>query len=203
MRRTDQIWIFGGLLAIILVVTGSWFLAISPKFTEADEVQSEADGASLQLIKLNKEVAGLIALEKQKNAYLAKLQASQTALPTAYNYIPAFVRQLQDSGSATNVDITGITVGTKAASPTVTSAIELPITLVAEGSVTQLSDFFVRLQNVQSRAVLVKSVALTEKADDSSDSASASPGGATANLTLSAFCLESKKKAAGQNCVLP
>ena len=42
MRRIDQIWLAAGLAFIVLLVAGGWFLFISPKFGEADDVNAEA-----------------------------------------------------------------------------------------------------------------------------------------------------------------
>jgi len=182
LRRSDRMWLIGGFLAAALLVTAGWFVLISPKFAQADEVRSQAEGASLQLIKLNKEVAALAALEKKKAAYVTQLRAKQAALPTSYD-VPAFVRQLQDSGNALNVDISGITVGGPAKSGTVTDVVELPITLAAEGSPANLSTFLTKLQTGQPRAVLINSVNLNL------DVAATDQAGTTASIALSAFCL--------------
>ena len=56
-RRANQIWLGGGILAIVAMIAASWFLVISPKFAEGDEVQAQAETTRLQLIKLRKEVA--------------------------------------------------------------------------------------------------------------------------------------------------
>nr|WP_296070438.1 type 4a pilus biogenesis protein PilO [uncultured Actinoplanes sp.] len=180
MRRTDGMWLIGGFLAAVLLVAAGWFLLISPKFAQADDVRTEADGASLQLMKLNKEVATLAALEKKKSTYVAQLRAKQAALPTSYD-VPAFVRQLQDSGTALNVDISGITVGSPAKSGTVSDVVELPITLAAQGTPANLSRFLTKLQTGQPRAVLISSVNLNIPSTDQAST--------TASIALSAFCL--------------
>jgi len=188
MRRTDGMWLIGGLLAAVLLVTAGWFLLISPKFAQADDVRTQADGASLQLMKLNKEVATLAALEKKKGTYVAQLRAKQAALPTSYD-VPAFVRQLQDSGNALNVDISGITVGSPAKSGTVSDVVELPITLAAQGSPANLSRFLTKLQTGQPRAILISSVNLNIQSTDQAAT--------TASIALSAFCLHTT----GGTCV--
>jgi Tfp pilus assembly protein PilO len=195
IRRIDQVWLVGGFLAIALVVTGSWFLLISPKFAEADEVQASADGSGLQLIKLNKEVAALNEQEKQKPTLLRQLHAKQIALPNTYN-MPAFVRQLQDIGNEVDVDVSGLTFGTPARAMTVPDAVDLPITLVAKGSPANLSEFLTRLQTGQPRAVLVHAVGLTIAKPGSADPTSA-------NISLSAFCLQTgsaEEKASPEAC---
>ncbi|NMO50883.1 type 4a pilus biogenesis protein PilO [Actinoplanes sp. TBRC 11911] len=176
MRRTDQVWLAGGLVLILALIAGGWFLFISPKFGEADDVDAEADTAQSQLIKLNKENAALDQEEKKKATYVAQLKVKQTALPTRYD-MPAFVRQLQDTGTKWDVNITQLGVGSPVSSVSVPSAVELPITLTADGDAADLTKFLTALQS-GSRAVLVKSVAIT------SDTTSTQ-----ASILISAFCV--------------
>jgi Tfp pilus assembly protein PilO len=173
MRRIDQVWLGAGLALIVLVVAGGWFLLISPKFGETDDVNAETQSAEIQLTKLNKEVAGLVELEKQRDTYLAQLREKQTALPTTYG-MPAFLRQLQATGNALHVDVSQVSVAAPIKSTTVKTAVEVGITLVASGTPANIGRFLTALQN-GSRAVLVKSV---------------EPGEADEGITLSisAFC---------------
>lgn len=175
IRRTDQVWLAGGLVLILALIAGGWFLFVSPKFGEADGVDAEAQTAEIQLIKLNKEDAALDKEEKKKTTYVAQLKAKQIALPTRYD-MPAFVRQLQDTGNKWDINITQLGVGSPVGSASVPSAVELPITLSAEGNAAHLSKFLTALQN-GSRAVFVKSVSLTSGTDSTQ-----------ASIMLSAFC---------------
>ena len=177
-RRTDQIWLGGGLVAIVVLVLASWLLLISPKFAEADEVQTQADDTGIQLTRLKKEVAGLVEQEKKKSTYQAALEDKQRALPSTYD-IPKFLRALQDSGVRVDVTVGGLTVGSPTASTAVPTAVELPLSVSAEGSVQNISQFLVRLQNVQDRAVLLNSVSI---------SSGESSGSVAASLTMTAFC---------------
>lgn len=176
MRRTDQVWLAGGLVLILALIASGWFLFISPKFGEADDVDAEAETAQIQLIKLKKEDAALDEEETKKTTYLAQLKAKQIALPTRYD-MPAFVRQLQDTGTKWAVNITQLGVGSPVSSAATPSAVELPITLTAEGDPANLSRFLTALQN-GARAVFVKSVSITSNPDSTQ-----------ANIMLSAFCV--------------
>ncbi len=189
-RRSDRLWLAGGLVAIVALIAASWFLVISPKFVEGDEVQAEAESTRRQLIKLNKDVAKLAEQAKQKATFQAKLKTSEAALPTSYN-IPAFLRQLQDSGSAVNVQVSGFAVTPPVKSQKDPTAAELPITLTAQGSAADLSRFFDRLQNVQSRAVLIESIGLAPAGE---------AGGLSASIGLTAFCLQPEKVTDADNC---
>ena len=195
-RRTDQIWLGGGMVAIVVLVLASWLLLISPKFAEADEVQTQADDTAIQVTRLKKEGAALVAQEKKKTTYQTALDDKKRALPSHYD-IPAFLRALQDSGTKVDVEIGGLTVGAPTASDAVQSSVELPLSVSAEGSVDNLSKFLVRLQNVQDRAVLLTSVSLSMPVDtDTTTATTPAPGAdteatdrnATLNITMTAFC---------------
>ena len=196
-RRTDLLWLFGGSLAIILLIAGGWFLVISPKFAEADAVQADADTSGIQLIRLNKDVAALVEEEKQKPTYVAQLKAKRAALPTTKS-MTTFVRQLQDSGSALDVDVDGFAVGSPVAVKAVPQAAEISMTLTATATAGNLSRFFTRLQTVQPRAVLIKSISATQNNDgDEADQVLAS-------ITLSVFCVEDPANATDpDSCQLP
>jgi Tfp pilus assembly protein PilO len=189
-RRGDQIWLVGGLLTIIALVVASWFLVISPKFAQSDNVRDEVETAEIQLVRLNREVGELANQAKQKESYEAKLAASRIALPNG-DRMPAFLREVQDSATAVGVGVSGYNMAALSKTGAVPGAYELPITLTATGSAAKLSKFFHRLQNVQSRAVLISSISLTPGA--SADEVSAS-------INLKAFCLEPATVTKTDNC---
>jgi Tfp pilus assembly protein PilO len=189
-RRGDQIWLVGGLLTIVALVAASWFLVISPKFAQAAGVRADTDTANLQLIQLKKDLAKLAEQEKQRATFEANLRSRKIALPTSYN-IPALLRQVQDSGAAVNVEVSGFSVANPAKSAKVPTAVELPINLTAEGTAADLSRFVNRLQNVQTRAVLVTSVSLGQGADKKKISAS---------LGVTAFCLQPATVTKKEDC---
>ncbi|MBM2618917.1 type 4a pilus biogenesis protein PilO [Actinoplanes sp. LDG1-06] len=189
VRRTDRIWLIGGIVAIVIIVAAAWLLAISPKFAEADSVQAEADDTSIQLTRLKKEVSALKEQNAKKATYQAQLDKLVTNVPETYG-MPVFLRSLQDSGTAVDVKVTDLSVGTALKSDTVNSAVELPLSLNASGSIENIGKFLVRLQQTQSRAVLIDTVSITSDAGDSTD-ATAAADAITANLTLTAFCTTS------------
>ncbi len=179
-RNIDRLWLLGGVVAMILLVAGSWFLLISPKNTEAAEVRDQAAEASSQLIALKRQVAQLKEESAKLPAYTIQLEANRRALPTTSG-VPDFLRQLQDSGTAVNVEISNISVSGPELSKVVATVYQLPISLSAVGSTANMSKFLNRLQDVQPRAVMLSSVALTT---------TAMPGGSTvqtASISLKAF----------------
>ena len=180
-RRIDQIWLLGGLLAIVALVAATWFYVIAPTRDKTGTLTSQAEETSLQLVKLRRTVAELAEKNKSLTAYENTRTAREKALPNEYQTTD-FLRQLQDTGGAVDVEVSGISVGAPTASKAVASVVELPIMLTAAGSAPRLSEFLDRLQTVQSRAVLIYSVNVT--ADPAGETADA----VTATLNLKAFC---------------
>ncbi|MEU8814900.1 type 4a pilus biogenesis protein PilO [Actinoplanes sp. NPDC048796] len=179
-RRANQVWLAGGIAAIVLLVLGTWFLLISPKLSDTDAVQAEADDVNIQLLRLNKEVAQLAAQDKKRATYQASVNELADNLPESYAE-PDFLRMLQTVGAATNVAVSNFTAGDPAAAKTVTTAVEVPVTLTATGTQSNIDRFLDRLQDVQDRAVLVTSVGLSTE-----------DGAMTANINLTAFCTTTK-----------
>ena len=179
-HRIDRLWLLGGVVVMILLAAGSWFLLISPKNAEADDVRSQAADSAAQLITLKHQVAALKAESAKMASYKAQLKTNQQALPSTSG-VPDFLRQLQDSGTAVNVEIGNLSVGAPQPAKGVATVYELPISLGAAGSVADISSFLKRLQEVQPRAVLITSVGLTQS--DVTTGAAAM----TASISLSAF----------------
>jgi Tfp pilus assembly protein PilO len=174
-RHVDRIWIFAGAVVIVLLSIVSWFLLISPKYADAADIRGQTETSRIQLVTLQHKIANLQQQSSQLPTFRAALKKSQQALPSDSG-MPDFLRQLQTSGSRAKVRVSNITVATPQLVKDSTSLYEVPISLTADGSTSQLGAFLVQLQNVQSRAVLVESANLT----------SAGPA-AELNLTLNAF----------------
>ncbi|MDY7085640.1 MAG: type 4a pilus biogenesis protein PilO [Actinomycetota bacterium] len=188
-RRTDRLWLIGGIVAIVVIVAAAWLLAISPKFAEADSVQAEADDTTLQLTKLKKEVAQLKEQDAKKPTYQAQLDTLAKNLPETYGQA-TFVRSLKAAGAATNVAVTVLSAGSTVQSTTVTTAAEMPLSITASGTVANVSRFLVQLQQIQPRATLVDAVNLSSS--EETDLVSA-------NLTLTAFCTTSDVADSGKD----
>ena len=187
-RRTDRIWLIGGIVAIVVIVAAAYLLAISPKFAEADTVQTGADDTTIQLTKLKKDVAALKEQDAKKATYQAELDKLLTNLPETYG-MPAYLRSLQNAGAAVDVEVTVLSAGSTVVSPTVPTTAELPMSLTASGTTANVSKFLVQLQNTQPRAVLLDAISLADENSDATTSSAASK--VTATLTMTAFCTTS------------
>jgi type IV pilus assembly protein PilO len=110
--RNDRIWLLGGLLAVALLAAGGWFLLIRPEYTDTGKVRSQVGNAQLELAALNTQVAKLKTQKAQLGTLTATRNKYQSALPaTLTTSMPAFLNELQDSGTAVNVNVSGLTQG--------------------------------------------------------------------------------------------
>jgi Tfp pilus assembly protein PilO len=187
-QRIDRLWLIGGIVFVALLAAAGWFLVISPKHTDTGAVRDQIGDGNVQLAKLRHQLAQLDTEKKQLPAMKAKLAAYQKALPSedalpANNPQAAFLNQLQDLGTAANVDINSLTVGQPTASDALPAVNEVAITLSVQGDVNDMSTFLLRLQSAQGRAVLITSVGLTAAAGADGTTGTA----VTASLVLTAF----------------
>jgi Tfp pilus assembly protein PilO len=184
-RHADRLWMMAGAAVILLLGVVSWFLLIKPQKTEASELTLQTDTAHTQAAGIRERIATLDK-EKAKLPKLKVIRAGyQDALPSDSG-VPAFLRQLQASGTALDVDVSGITVSAPTELETLPGVWALPIQLTAEGTAAALGDFLHQLQGAdQKRAVLVESANLTFAQDSAIGTDSA--GKMSVNLAVKAF----------------
>jgi len=183
IRRADRLWMLGGLFGIIVLVVAAYLLAIKPIYADKADKQSQADDQELTLVTLRTQLNQLKAKAKDQATYTAQLNAKTAAMPDSYD-VPNYLRALQTSGTAVNVGVSGVNVGAPAKVTGLTDVITVPIGLTATGAPADLGRFIDRLQNTQSRAVLITSVSL---------SAGATANAMSATFMVSAYCRKSAK----------
>ena len=183
IRRTDRLWMLGGLFGIIVLVVAAYLLAIKPIYADKADKESQVDDQQLALVTLRTQLNQLKAKAKNQATYTAQLNAKTAAMPDSYD-VPNYLRALQTSGTAAKVIVSGISVGAPTKLTRSAEVISVPINLTATGAPADLGRFIDRLQNVQSRAVLITSVSL---------SAGTAAGDTSATFTLSAYCRKSVK----------
>jgi Tfp pilus assembly protein PilO len=189
-RSSGRLWVYGGAALIVLLVVASWFLLIGPKYTEAGDVEQQTGATQDQIVVLRKRNAELTKQEKQLPKFQAELAQSQKALPSTAG-MSDFLNQLQAAGDNVGITVSGLSVAAPVMSTASSGVWELPVTLTAVGDADKLSSFLTQLQDVQPRAVLIKSVDF-KAGDTSSDAGSDSSGSSTdsqptMNLSLSTF----------------
>jgi Tfp pilus assembly protein PilO len=162
-RRIDQIWLFGGLALVILLVTGGWLMMIKPQYTARDSVNADTADTLIQLTKEQKKLAELKKQLNQVDDYKATLTTAQRALPygKTTNKIPEFLKQLQTLGSTYDVEVSGYAASAPEESKDTPTVSQLPITLNIEGSIEKITPFLKHLQTKQPRAVLIESAKLS------------------------------------------
>ncbi|MEU8657322.1 type 4a pilus biogenesis protein PilO [Actinoplanes philippinensis] len=182
-RRIDQIWLFGGLALIIVLVVGGWFMMIKPQYTSRDSVQADTAETETQLLKEQKRLSELKTELKKITEYKADLLTAQQALPyhNTTNKIPEFLKQLQTLGLQYEVEVSGYAATGEETSSTTPAVTELPITLNIEGPVDNIMKLVKHLQTEQPRALLIENAKLTVAGDKSELS-----------LTLKAFITSTK-----------
>lgn len=179
--RSDRLWLLGGLLAVVLLAVGGWFLLINPEYANAGNVRSEVGNGQLELTKLNKQLAKLKTEKAQLGTLTGTRDRYQSALPANLTTsMPAFLNELQDSGTAENVQVSGLTQGSVQKSDALPDVWEVPITMTAAGTAPDLSAFLNRLQTVQARAVLITTASL-------GGNGGATSGAMTLSLAMTAF----------------
>jgi Tfp pilus assembly protein PilO len=180
--RPGRLWVIGGAVLVVLLAVAGYFLLIGPKYTEANDVADRTAETQDQIVVLRRRNAELVKQEKQLPAYEAKLLKNQKALPSSPG-MSDFLNQLQAAGDNVGIDVNGLSVAAPVHSATVTEVWELPVTLTAVGDPDKLSAFLTQLQNVQPRAVLIRTVDV--KTGNSTDDAAT--GKTTMNVALSTF----------------
>ena len=184
-RHADRLWIFGGFAVVLVLAVIGWLFVISPKYADADTVRTEAADTETKIAQLRKRIADLEKDKAKLPEFKRTLERNRNALPSDSG-VPDFLRQLQASGDALNVEVGGVNVSAPQLVNGFTTVYALPMTMTAEGSPDNLGSFLRQLQETQPRAVLIDSANMTSQAEaaaaDGSDA-----GDMTVNLSLKAF----------------
>lgn len=160
-RQTDRLWVGAGLGVVALLVAFTWLRGVNVQRDEADDLRDLTGTAETQATLLRARTAKLTALQAKIGELTRTRDARVAALPPGTG-VPAFLRQLQGSGTKAGVDVSGLTVGMPAEEKSVPGVWALPIQLTADGTVTQLGAFLDELQGSgQKRAVLIQTAGLT------------------------------------------
>jgi Tfp pilus assembly protein PilO len=181
-RHADRLWVIAGLAVVALLGVVTWLLLVSPQRSEADELRGQTATAVTQADQLRARTAKLAAAQAKIDELTRTRDARARALPSDSG-VPAFLRQLQASGNAVGVDVSGLTVGMPAEVKTVPGVWALSIQLTAEGTAAHLGSFLDQLQDSgQKRAVLIETANLS---DDGGGTAASRP--MSLNLSVKAF----------------
>jgi Tfp pilus assembly protein PilO len=168
-RYADRIWLVTGAAVIALLVVAGWLLLINPKNVERHEVERQTEDTEQQVVILRARINELKRQQADLTTLQAALRKKQTALPSVSG-VPAFLNQLQRAGNDADVAVTGITIGAATQLTDLTAVWALPITLTADGSMTNLERFVIALQTGQARALLIESARVSPQSDTAATS---------------------------------
>lgn len=174
-------WVTLTALASLVVLAAGWFLLVSPKKSEAADLQAQAAGqvAANSVVQTQLQVLQAQAKElPKKQADLARISTEIPDNPS----LPALIRALTSASSAAGVELVSVTPGPAVADVPVAAAVAvadpanpaasaapavgaagllaaIPIDLNVVGGYFQIAQFMANLENLP-RALMVTNLAL-------------------------------------------
>lgn len=156
MDRNDRNILILGVLIIVVLLVGYYFLLLSPLWTQYNERVQERSDKEAQLADLEGQVNELE--EIRRNAATVERQLLELAkrIPTQPE-IPTLVVQIEEVATASGVTQVSIVPGSPGPPPGGGDFSVVPITMSFEGTYAQLQDFLFRVRNL-ARLVTVNQV---------------------------------------------
>jgi type IV pilus assembly protein PilO len=156
VSRRDRNVLILGLLVIVLLVVGYYFLILSPLLNRLDEAAQERSDKEAQLANLQQEVAQLEAIRREAPEIQRQLLELSKRIPTQPE-IPTLVVQMEDIADASGVTELEINPVTPEPPPGGGDFSVVPVTMTFNGTYEQMQDFLLRTRNL-ARLVTVRSV---------------------------------------------
>lgn len=160
MGRTDRNILILGLLVVLLLVVGYYFLFLGPLLDRLGERSEERSAKEAQLANLRQEVAELEAVRRNAPETERQLLELSKRVPTQPE-IPTLVVQMEDVADAAGVTQLSIEPGTPGPPPGGGDYSVVPVTMSFEGTYEQLVDFLRRTGQL-ARLVTVNGVTYEE-----------------------------------------
>lgn len=156
MDRNDRNILILGVLIIVVLLVGYYFLLLSPLWTQYNEKVQERSDKEAQLADLQQQVNELE--EVRRNAATIERQLLELAkrIPTQPE-IPTLVVQIEEVATLSGVTQVSIVPGSPGPPPGGGDFSVVPITMSFEGTYDQLQDFLFRTRNL-ARLVTVNNV---------------------------------------------
>ena len=156
MSSRDRNVLIIGLLGIVLLVVGYYFLLLSPLLSDLRERAQERDDKEAQLADLQQEVAQLEAIRRQAPEIQRQLLELSKRVPTQPE-IATLVVQIEEIADAAGVTQLSIEPGDVEPPPGGGDFSVIPVTMSFEGTYEQMQDFLLRTRNL-ARLVTVNRV---------------------------------------------
>jgi type IV pilus assembly protein PilO len=154
--RTDRNILLLGLLVIVLVLVGYYFLLLSPLLGRLDQTAQERDAKQAQLANLRQQVAQLEAVQRNAPETERQLLELSKRIP-AQPEIPTLVVQIEEIADHAGVTQLSIKPGTPGPPPGGGDYSVVPITMSFKGTYDQLQLFLEDTRNL-ARLVTVNKV---------------------------------------------
>jgi len=160
MSRQDRNILILGILIIVVLIVGYYFLLLSPLRQEyADRVQERSDKQA-QLQQVQQEVAELEEIRRNAPEIERQLLEFSKRIPTQPE-IPTLVVQVEEIAQLAGVTQVSITPGAPEPPPGGGDFQRIPVTMSFEGTYEELQDFMLRLLDL-ARLVTVNQVTYEE-----------------------------------------
>ena len=156
MSRRDRNILLLGLLVIVLLIVGYYFLFLGPLLNTLDERAQERSDKQAQLSNLQQQVAQLEAVKRNAPETERQLLELSKRIPTQPE-IPSFVVQIEEIADDSGVTQLSIEPQDVESPPGGGDFSVVPITMSFEGTYEQMQDFLLRTRNL-ARLVTVRKV---------------------------------------------
>ena len=156
MDRRDRNILILGLLVILLLIVGYYFLLLGPLLNRLDERAQERSEKEAQLANLQHDVARLEEVKRNAPEIERQLLEYSKRIPEEPE-IPTLVVQIEEIARASGVTQLSIVPGTPGSPPGGGNYSVIPITMTFEGTYEELQDFTRRTDNL-ARLVAINNV---------------------------------------------
>ena len=156
MSRRDRNVLLIGLLVIVLLAIGYYFLFLGPLLNTLDQRVQERSDKETQLANVQQQVAELEAVRQNASEIERQLLELSKRIPTQPE-IATLVVQIEEIADAAGVTQLSIEPGDVEPPPGGGDFSVIPVTMSFEGTYEQMQDFLLRTRNL-ARLMTVRSV---------------------------------------------
>lgn len=160
MSRQDRNILILGILIIVVLVIGYYFLLLSPLRQEYQARVQERSDRQAQLQQIQQDVAELEEVRRNAPEIQRQLLEYNKRIPTQPE-IPTFVVQVEEIAQLSQVIQASITPGDPEPPPGGGDYQRIPVTMTFEGTYEELQDFMLRLLDL-ARLVTINEVTYEE-----------------------------------------
>jgi type IV pilus assembly protein PilO len=156
MSRNDRNILILGILGIVIIVIGFYFLLLSPLLQSLNEQAQARDDKQAQLEEVQQEVNELEEVRRNSPEIERQLLELSKRIPTQPQ-IPTFVVQVEEIAGASGVTQLVVEPGDAAAPAGGGDYMVVPVTMNFNGTYDEMQDFLLRTRNL-ARLVTVTDV---------------------------------------------